>query len=262
MPFGWDHLAWPVMGRGIEIMTAVSDWVGSLPGADLRAAFIGAGTLLWLSLALLAVCLPRGILTLAALVPVGLAALVAGAPLKPDLLIAPDAQTVAVRMPDGQLSVLGASGQKLVVEQWLTREGDRRSAGAKGLASGFTCDPLGCTAQLPGGGIIAVSRRAESLEADCLNSRMVVTRDTAPRHCPAEVLTPEKLARTGTLAFTLRGGALVAEPSRKAARSVRGWCRCRRSPRPSLVLTMPAIRRRTHRHRDAPQKRRGEGQRL
>ncbi len=222
MPFGWDHLAWPVMGRGIEIMTAVSDWVGTLPGADIRAAFIGAGTLLWLSLALLALCLLRGVLTLAALVPLGLAGLVAGAPLKPDLLIAPDAQTVAVRMPDGRLSVLGSSGQKLVVEQWLTREGDRRTAGTKDLAAAFTCDPLGCTAPLPGGGTIAVSRRAESLEADCLNARMVVTRDTPPRACPAEVLTPEKLARTGTLAFTLRDGTLVAERSRSSSVS-RPW---------------------------------------
>lgn len=222
MPFGWDHLAWPVMGRGIEIMTAVSDWVGTLPGADVRAAFIGAGTLLWLSLALLALCLLRGVLTLAALVPLGIAGLVAGAPMRPDLLVAPDAQTVAVRMPDGRLSVLGASGQKLVVEQWLTREGDRRTAGTRDLAAGFTCDPLGCTAPLPGGGTIAVSRRAESLEADCLNSRMVVTRDVPPRACPAEVLTLEKLVRTGTLAFSLRDGTLVAEPSRKAAVS-RPW---------------------------------------
>lgn len=222
MPFGWDHLAWPVMGRGIEIMTAVSDWVGTLPGADVRAAFIGAGTLLWLSLALLALCLLRGVLTLAALVPLGIAGFVAGAPMRPDLLVAPDAQTVAVRMPDGRLSVLGASGQKLVVEQWLTREGDRRTAGTRDLAAGFTCDPLGCTAPLPGGGTIAVSRRAESLEADCLNSRMVVTRDVPPRACPAEVLTLEKLARTGTLAFSLRDGTLVAEPSRKAAVS-RPW---------------------------------------
>lgn len=222
MPFGWDHLAWPVMGRGIEIMTAVSDWVGTLPGADVRAAFIGAGTLLWLSLALLALCLLRGVLTLAALVPLGIAGFVAGAPMRPDLLVAPDAQTVAVRMPDGRLSVLGASGQKLVVEQWLTREGDRRTAGTRDLAAGFTCDPLGCTAPLPGGGTIAVSRRAESLDADCLNSRMVVTRDAPPRACPADVLTLEKLVRTGTLAFSLRDGTLVAEPSRKAAVS-RPW---------------------------------------
>ncbi|MFG1237903.1 ComEC/Rec2 family competence protein [Xanthobacter autotrophicus DSM 597] len=222
MPFGWDHLAWPVMGRGIEIMTAVSDWVGTLPGADIRAAFIGAGTLLWLSLALLALCLLRGVLTLAALVPLGIAGFVAGAPMRPDLLVAPDAQTVAVRMPDGRLSVLGASGQKLVVEQWLTREGDRRTAGTRDLAAGFTCDPLGCTAPLPGGGTIAVSRRVESLEADCLNSRMVVTRDVPPRACQADVLTLEKLVRTGTLAFSLRDGTLVAEPSRKAAVS-RPW---------------------------------------
>ena len=83
----------------------------------------------------------------------------------------------------------------------------------------FTCDPLGCTAPLPGGGTIAVSRRAESLEADCLESRIVVTRDMPPRHCPAQVVTPETLQRTGTLAYHFRkgtsGGEWQVEPTRR-----------------------------------------------
>ncbi|MEP9353427.1 ComEC/Rec2 family competence protein [Xanthobacter sp. KR7-65] len=216
MPFGWDHLAWPVMGRGIEIMVAVSDHVGALPGADTRAAFIGPATLACLSLALLAACLLRGVLTLAALAPLALGTLLAGAPARPDLLIAPDAQTVAVRTAEGQLSVLAASSQRLVVEQWLTREGDRRAADAKDLSAAFACDPLGCVAPLPGGGTIAVSRKAESLEADCLNARILVARDAPPARCEAEVVTPQTLARTGALAFQLRDGRLVAEPTRRA----------------------------------------------
>lgn len=216
MPFGWDHVAWPLMGRGIDIMVAVSDHVAALPGADVRAAFVGVGTLASLSLALLALCLLRGVLTLAALLPLGLAFALAGQPQRPDLLVAPDAQTVAVRTADGRLSVLAGASQRLVVEQWLTREGDRRDAKARDLATAFTCDPLGCTAPLAGGGTVAVSRRAESLEADCLNARIVVTRDPPPRRCEAEVLSPDKLARTGTLAYRLRDGTLQAEPSRRA----------------------------------------------
>ena len=94
-----------------------------------------------------------------------------------------------------------------------------RKAAAEGLAALFTCDPLGCTAPLPGGGTIAVSRRAESLEADCLESRIVVTRDMPPRHCPAQVVTPETLQRTGTLAYHFRkgtsGGEWQVEPTRR-----------------------------------------------
>ncbi|MDI4664349.1 ComEC/Rec2 family competence protein [Xanthobacter autotrophicus] len=214
IPFGFDHLAWPVMGKGIEIMVTVSDTIAVLPGADHRVDSVGAPTLAFFSLGLAALCLLRGLLAATALVPFALALLLAGAPPRPDLLVAPDAQTVAVRGPDGRLSVLGARSQRLVVEQWLTREGDRRKAGAEGLAGLFACDPFGCTAPLPGGGTIAVSRRAESLEADCLESRIVVTRDVPPRHCPAEVVTPEHLSRTGTLAFHFRDGTWHVEPTR------------------------------------------------
>ncbi|MFG1365067.1 ComEC/Rec2 family competence protein [Xanthobacter versatilis] len=224
MPFGFDHLAWPVMGKGIEIMVAVSDAIAVLPGADGRVDPVGAPTLALFSLGLTALCLLRGWLTAVAIVPFALALLMSGAPPRPDILIAPDAQTVAVRGPDGRLSVLGARSQRLVVEQWMTREGDMRKAGAEGLAALFTCDPLGCTAPLPGGGTIAVSRRAESLEADCLESRIVVTRDVPPRRCPAQVVTPETLQRTGTLAYHFRkgmssegasGGDWQIEPTRK-----------------------------------------------
>lgn len=219
MPFGFDHLAWPVMGKGIEIMVAVSDAISMLPGADGRVDTVGAPTLALFSLGLTALCLLRGLLTAVAIVPFALALLLSGAPPRPDILIAPDAQTVAVRGPDGRLSVLGARSQRLVVEQWMTREGDMRKAGAEGLAALFTCDPLGCTAPLPGGGTIAVSRRAESLEADCLESRIVVTRDMPPRHCPAQVVTSETLQRTGTLAYHFRkgtsGGEWQVEPTRR-----------------------------------------------
>ncbi|MFG1349525.1 ComEC/Rec2 family competence protein [Xanthobacter autotrophicus] len=215
MPLGFDHLAWPVMGKGIEIMVAVSDAIAVLPGADVRVDAVGAPTLALFSLGLAALCLLRGLLTALALVPFSLALLLAGAPARPDLLIAPDAQTVAVRGPDGRLSVLGARSQRLVVEQWMTREGDMRRAEAEGLATLFTCDPLGCTAPLPGGGTIAVSRRAESLEADCLESRIVVTRDVPPRRCPAQVVTPEALQRTGTLAYHFRNGTWHVEPTRR-----------------------------------------------
>lgn len=215
IPFGWDHLAWPVMGLGIDIMVGVSDRIAALPGADIRVDAVSPATLAALSLALVMLCLLRGVLALGAAVPLGLALAFAGPPPRPDILVAPDAQTVAIRGPDGRLSVLGGRSQRLVVEQWLTREGDRRPAGSKGLDQAFTCDALGCTAPLPGGGTIAVSRQAESLEADCLEARIIVSRDPPPRTCPARVLTPDRLVRSGTIAFFFTDGKLREEPTRR-----------------------------------------------
>ncbi|WP_454916900.1 ComEC/Rec2 family competence protein [Xanthobacter sediminis] len=217
MPFGWDALAWPVMGAGIEMMVAVSDHVAALPGADGRVDTVNAAALFWFTAALLALCLLRGLPSLLAVPALAAAILASGAPSRPAVLVAPNASTVAVRGADGRLSVIGARSQRVLVEQWLTREGDHRAARAPGLEGGFACDKLGCVAPLPGGGTIAVSRRAESLAADCLNARIVVTRDAPPRGCPARVVTPQELERTGTLAFFADGHTLREQPTRDPA---------------------------------------------
>lgn len=217
MPFGWDQLAWPVMGAGIKVMLAVSDHVAALPGADARIYTVNAAALGWFSVALIVLCLLRGLLSLVAVPAMLLAIFASGAPRHPDVLVAPNAATVAVRGPDGRLMVVGARGQRIVVEQWLTREGDHRSVRTEKLEIGFACDPLGCVAPLPGGGTIAVSRRAEGLAADCLNARIVVTREVPPAGCPARVLTPTELARTGTLAFFLEESGLREQPTRDPA---------------------------------------------
>lgn len=217
MPFGWDSLAWPVMGAGIDIMLAVSDHVAALPGANGRIDTVNATALFWFTVALLALCLLRGLPSLIAAPPLIAAILLCGAPPRPAVLIAPNAMTVAVRGADGRLSVVGGRAQRVVVEQWLTREGDVRSARAPELERGFTCDPLGCVAPLPGGGTLAVSRRAEGLAADCLDARIVVTSDAPPKGCPARVVTSTELERTGTLAFVLDEGTLREQPARNPA---------------------------------------------
>lgn len=214
MPFGWDSLAWPVMGVGIDVMVSVSDLIAQLPGADGRIESITTASVLSFSVALLVLCLARGLLTLLALPALGLALAFAASPVPPALLIAPNATTVAVRGVDGKLSVLAARRERILVEQWLSREGDTRPVRTTNLEGAFSCDPAGCTAALPGGGRIAISSRAEGLAADCLNARIVVTAHAPPVTCPARVLTPRDLERTGTLAFYLEGDTLREKPAR------------------------------------------------
>jgi len=217
LPFGWDFVAWPVMGLGIDIMLAVSDRVAALPGADVRTAAVNGASIGWFSLALICLCLLRGSLSVVALPLLGLALWSGGPQPRPDILIAPNGTTVAVRGADGRLSVIGAKSQRFLVEQWLTREADLRAADRSDLAQGFRCDPLGCVAALPSGGTLAVSYRAESLAADCLNARIVVTRDIPPLRCPAKTVTTAELAQSGTLALFLTKDTIEQQPSRDPA---------------------------------------------
>ncbi len=206
MPFGWDFLVWPVMGWGIEIMVRVSDFVAALPGADARTDMVGPAAAGAATLALLCLCLLRGTLTLAAVPPAIAAVLLLGAPQRPDVLVAPNAQTVAVRGSDGRLSVIGAKTNRLVVEQWLSHEGDTRKADARDLDAAFRCDPTGCVARLPDGARLAVAHRVESLELDCLEASILITPFAPPAACAAHVLTPTHLSRTGTLTLFRRDG--------------------------------------------------------
>lgn len=201
IPFGWDFLAWPVMGLGIEIMVAVSDWCAALPGASLPVTWVNTACLLLLTLVLLLAALLQGVLKFAALPVLLLALLVAGPSRAPDILIAPNARTVAVRGEDGRLSILEAPRARMLAEQWLRRESDMRTLDDPTLSATFTCDDQGCVTKLKGGETLAVSRHLDSLEADCLLSDFLVTQHMAPGDCPARVLTKERLFQSGTLAL-------------------------------------------------------------
>lgn len=215
LPFGWDFIAWPVMGLGIDIMVKVSDVVAALPGADMRTDWVGAGTAAFATLALLALCLLRGLLRLAAVPCVAAALLLLGAPPRPDVLIAANGQTVAVRGGDGRLSIAGARSSRLVAEQWLSKEADPRTAEAPDLAQGFACDARRCMAPLPDGTKIVLVRKAEALPAACGEASLVVTAEVPSTEnisaCAARLFTPQDMSRTGTLALFHRPRQAAAE---------------------------------------------------
>lgn len=223
LPFGWDSLAWPVMGVGIDIMLSVSDQVAALPGAALRTQVIGAGAAGLAALALAMACLLRGSLTVFALIPALGAVLVAAPPPRFDVLVAPDARTLAVRGPDGQWAMAGASSNRFLAEQWLARDGDTRKAADRSLAAAFRCTRSLCTAPLPGGGTAALVRRADGLAAACRTAQLVVSPLSPSGPCPARIFTPDQLAASGTLGLMRApDGTWRTEPSR-SPRADRPW---------------------------------------
>ncbi len=200
LPFGLDGLAWPIMGVGLDIMTAVSDRVATLPGAVLHVGVVGVPTALAATVSLLCLCLLRGTLVVLALPPALVAAMLAGNPPRPDILISADGRTVAVRDGEGRLSVAGASSNKMVVSQWLTRDADLREPGDKALLGTFKCDRTACIAPIPGGGRIVLARRAFSPSFPCTASDIVIAPAGAPQ-CGGSAYSSQSLERTGPVAL-------------------------------------------------------------
>src|SRR6185295_9184347 len=102
IPFGFDGELWRLMGFGIDWMIAVAQWTADLPGAVGRVAAFGTGPLLVATAGLILLCLLKSPLRWSGAALMILAAIAALRTPQPDVLVAPDGQTVAVRQHDGR----------------------------------------------------------------------------------------------------------------------------------------------------------------
>ena len=157
------------------------------------------------TLGLIVICLLRTPLRWGGVALLALAAALAAAATRPDVLISGDGEAVAVRQADGRLAVLKSTSQSFAPRDWLGADGDARAMNDPDLASGFSCDPVGCIARLADGTIVAVARTAEAFADDCLRAALVVARRDPPADCAATVIDRERLRSSGALALRRAG---------------------------------------------------------
>lgn len=208
MPFGFDGPLWRVMGAGIEWMDAIALWVAGLPGAVGRIPAFGVGALVVATAGLCLICLLRTRLRFAGVALIVVAIAMASRVQRPDVLVAANADAVAVRGADGRLSIVRNSSDPLALRDWLAADGDARQPSDPSLKQGFSCDTAACVARLGDGTAISVARTAQGVAEDCREADLVVTTREAPPNCRAPVIGRRAL-RTG--------GALTLQ------RSDRGW---------------------------------------
>lgn len=205
MPFGFDAAFWHLMGGGIDWMIAVAVWVANLPGAVGRIHAFDIGPLLLASSGLVVLCLLRSPLRLGGVLLILAACSLAWRTPLPDVLVSHDARMVAVRGPDGRLSLMTTGSDDFTLREWLAADADARSSRDDTLSAQVRCDDLGCVAPLQGGGVVALAQSAEALADDCVRAAVVVTQRQAPSHCRAQVIDREVWRRYGAAALTRAG---------------------------------------------------------
>jgi competence protein ComEC len=233
MPF---HLeAWPlkVMGFGIEIMLSVGRFVSGLPGAISTVSAWPIGALVLMAFGGLWTALWRRNWRWLGLVPVAAGIVLALTTHGPDLLVARDASTVAVRGKDGVLRLMRKASDGYSADQWLKRDGDGRDADAAVATrkDGVSCDGYGCIAKGRDGTVIAATSRIDALEEDCAAATIVVSALPAGRDCiqPKLVIDKFTIARAGGYAVWL-GNTLRVETV-EGERGQRPWSLQPRAPR-------------------------------
>jgi competence protein ComEC len=176
LPFGLEALPLQGLGWSIGVMLDMGHWVAALPGAAAAAATLPLAALLLLVFGGLWLMLWQGAKRWLGLAPLAAAIMVAMMARGPDLLVAPDAATVAVRAADGRLYFIGVPSDRFAAREWLRRDGDTREAGA---ATGLgRCDGQGCAVDTQAG-LVVVSRRPEGLAEDCARAAILVSAASA-----------------------------------------------------------------------------------
>jgi competence protein ComEC len=153
-------------------------------------------------------------------IAVALAAILGSAP--PDVLIARDGLSAAVRTQQGTLVILGEKPDEYTASQWLLRDGDRRDVAA--ARSDAHCDELGCVAEGKDHRVVALSLRAAALVDDCARARILVSAVPVRRICkgPELVLDRFDIARDGATALTFGVDGIGVETV-AAERGKRPW---------------------------------------
>ncbi|MCC6889970.1 MAG: ComEC family competence protein [Hyphomicrobiales bacterium] len=234
MPFGLDSWAWWIMGEGIGWMIAVALWVANLPGAVGRIAAFGTGPLLLGSAGLVLLCLLRSPLRLAGVVLLATASLLAVRTPQPDILIAGDGQTLAVRGAEGRLAIVRSGSDSFAARQWLAADADARSHSDAALGAGIRCDQAGCIARLADGRLVALARSLEAFEEDCRRAAVVVSARAAPPGCSALVIDRAVLHRSGAMALRRSGDGFTLTPVKPPGFD-RPWAPARASTSPTAT---------------------------
>ncbi len=232
MPFGLEKYPLLALGFGIEIMLKMGRFVSGLPGAISTVPAWPVSALVLISLGGLWMFLWRRNWRWLGLVPMAAGLVLALTWRGPDILVARDASTVAVRGSDGVLRLVRKARDDYSADEWLKRDGDAHDADDAVAApkDGVRCDAYGCIAHAPDGTVVAAVSRIDALDEDCANAAIVVSSVPAARACggPKLVIDRFDVARNGGYAVTLPDFAVRTVESERGERP---WAAAQTSPR-------------------------------
>ena len=216
IPFGFDAFFWRQMGYGIEWMDTVALWVASLPGAFGRVTSFGTGPLLLATAGLLVIGLLKTPLRWSGAAFVLMALVLAARTPVPDVLVAADGRTFAVRSASGKLAFHRTGSDTFATREWLASDADGRDVNDKSLGEGIACDLLGCIGKLADGRVVSYAFAPDAFEEDCRRAAIIVATREAPPDCDATVIGRKQWSEQGALALYRNSGGrgFAIEPAR------------------------------------------------
>lgn len=235
-PFGLDGFVWRYLEMGISLVTWLATLIASAPGASLHVKAFAPWAIVFLSLAVLCAVLWRTWAWRATAIPFALLGLL-GATNGPgfDLAVLPTGEAAALRLPSGELALLGKKPGAFASEQWLRADADGRAAAD--ARSGVVCDDYGCVGRAFDGRFVSLVAAPAAFAEDCARAAIIVTPLAAPQGCGAPiVIDRRRLAETGSVSLRFLKDGGVRWTAARGVDEDRPW-----SPRPAPAASRPAL---------------------
>lgn len=212
MPFGLEGWVLAALGSGIDLMVRMGAWVSGLPGAVSLTSAMPMTALALIALGGLWVAIWQRAWRWWGAAPMALGVLLAVLTPRPDMLVAPNAQTIAIRGEDGLLHFVRKPKDTFSAREWLRRDGDARDISEAVGLPGLQCDGMGCVVKRDM--TIAAGLRPEALAEDCVRAAIVINASAV--RCDGPKVMIDQIAAQDGQGWRIGLSSLTAE-------SVRGW---------------------------------------
>jgi competence protein ComEC len=181
MPFHLEGLPLHLMGWGIDVMLAMGNFVSGLPGAVTVSRAFPLAALVAISIGGLWLAIWRRAKRWWGLLPMALGVAWALLAPSPDILVAADARTIAIRGGDGVLLFPRKPKDNFAASRWLARDGDMRMEEGqmadrrimRDAVGGANCDDESCVGRVRGQ-LVAMPFRQEAVAEDCARAAILI----------------------------------------------------------------------------------------
>jgi competence protein ComEC len=223
MPLGLEH--WPLwaMGKGIDLMMAISDWVAGFPGAYMVVPTESAQAAIVTALGAVLLCLVRGPARLGG-IALALAGMALGSASSfPDVIVEGTGAIAAFRNSDGALVPVPGTKGGFALSKWLIANGEESIVAEARQRPGWTCSESRCVAKV-NGFAVGFLHETEGKTPDCAGLDIVVTDFPLRGACRAVPTRIDRfdLWRNGAYAIRIIGGSATVTTAR-GEQGARPW---------------------------------------
>ncbi|WP_421695251.1 ComEC/Rec2 family competence protein [Aestuariivirga sp.] len=217
MPLGLERLPLLIMGKGLELVILISNFVASLPGANEVVAKPPSMAMVTIAAGLILLCLLSGPIRLTGVAVMALGALlILRAPPPPDLLIEATGQNAVLRDEQGHLVPAKPRRARFAITKWLLANGEETSFADAAKRPGWRCAGDRCTAVVRGKRVLYLSGDMPE-PLDCAGFDVLIAAFPLRGACRSVPFRIDRfdLWRSGAHALRLTGGTVEIRTARQ-----------------------------------------------